>query len=80
MERKVNFVVEVKEGREYKETYVCLNEIDVYRDLSHELINKKIHNCTYIKSIKRIPLYDGFQKIIVTYDNKMRRVYTVENN
>jgi hypothetical protein len=45
-----------------------------------DMVNKKICACTYIKSIKRTQLYTGFEKITVTYDNDVRRVYTIESH
>ena len=51
----------------------------IYKDLAKSLIAKKINRCTYIRSIKRIPNYDGTQTIVVTHDNGVKAVYTVEN-
>ena len=51
----------------------------IYKDLAKCLIDKKINKCTYIRSIKRIPNYDGTQTIVVTHDNGVKAVYTVEN-
>lgn len=54
-------------------------EEDVYKSLASELIAKKINCCSYIKSIKRRQLYNGFIEITVNYDNGGRRIYTVKN-
>lgn len=79
MNNKVNFIVEVKIGRVYKAENTCTDTTEVYKALSNDIIAKKVNGCTYIKSIRREPLYNGYQRIIVTYDNKVRRVYTVES-
>ena len=85
----VNMVIQVKEGRTWKDkSYEVSNHLlvnwteierEIYDSLTKDLIAKKLNKCTYIKSIKRIPLYNGFQRITVTYDNDVRRIYTVEN-
>lgn len=80
MTNKVNFVIEVKNGKTYKTTRVCEDRAEVYESLSRDVINKKICACTYIKSIKRVQLYTGFEKIIVTYDNGVRCTYTIESH
>ena len=51
----------------------------VYKDLAEELINKKINACTYIKSIRREQLYNGFINITVLYDHGGKRIYTINN-
>lgn len=71
------FVYEEKRGSKYTQTFECHDGERTYRDLSNELIAKKINACTWIRSIKRIPLYNGFDRITVTYDHGGRRVYTV---
>jgi hypothetical protein len=77
----VNYIYEEKQGRNYVETFRCEDEKTVYADLAHELISKKLNECSWIKSIKRTPLYNGFDKITVSYDHgKGRRVYTVSSH
>lgn len=73
----INYVYEEKQGRNYVETFRCDDVTRVYDDLAHELISKKINECRWIRSISRKPLYNGFDKITVTYDHGGRRVYTV---
>lgn len=54
---------------------------EVWKDLAHELMAKKLERCTYIRSIKRVNNYDGTHTIIVSYAADCgggRRVYTVE--
>ena len=80
MNNKVNMTIEVKNGRQYEVTRICENRAEVYESLSRDMINKKICGCTYIKSIKRVNLYNGFEKITVSYDNDVRRIYTIESH
>lgn len=75
--RTIQKIVEIKEGRNWAASYTETNEAEIYKSLATDLINKKIHAAAYIKSIKRVPNYDGTQKITVTYDNDCRAVYTV---
>lgn len=76
---EIKRVFEVKEGRTWKEEFACTDTAEVYKWLAEELIAKKINACTYIRSIKRDNLYNGFQRITVAYDNGGRSVYTVKN-
>ena len=71
--------VELKQGKKWIEEYTTTNDIEIYQSLSDDLIAKKINQCSYIKSIKRTPLYNGYQKILVTYDNDCRAIYIVKN-
>lgn len=76
--REIKFVVEEKIGRTYEVIHTCNDEKQVYEDLAHELIAKKINQCTYIRSIKRHNNYDGTENITVSYDNNVRRIYTIK--
>ena len=76
----INYVVEVKNNGKYEQTNICNDRTQVYESLSNDLISKKLCNCTYIKSIKRIQLYNGYVKIVVSYDNDVRRTYTIESH
>lgn len=77
---KIKVVYEKKEGRTYTETWRSENPEEVYERLSHSLIAKKLNNCGWIRSIKRVPLYNGFDRITVTHDNGGRDVYTVASH
>lgn len=77
MTREIKKEVQVKQGRNWVAGYTSLNAADVYSDLSHDLIAKKLNSCTYIKSIKRTNNYDGTQTITVNYDNETRSIYTI---
>ena len=80
MNNKVNMTIEVKNGKTYEVTRVCEDRAYVYESLARDMVNKKICCCTYIKSIKRVNLYNGFEKIIVSYDNNVRTTYTIESH
>ena len=80
MKREISMTNYVKSGRTWKESYTNTNPADVYESLSMALINKKIHACSYIKSIKRVNNYDGTQSITVNYDNGVKTVYIVANH
>lgn len=77
--REIKYLVQEKQGRNYVDVHVCNNEKEVYKQLSHDLIAKKINCCTYIKSIKRVNNYDGTINVTVMYSNNVRRIYTVED-
>lgn len=72
--------VEIKEGKEWKYSHVIMDEKEVYNSLAHDLISKKINCCQWIKSIKRIPNYNGSQTIKVTYNNNVRATYIVSDH
>lgn len=80
MNLEVSKSIYTKEGREWKQTYTTTNAAEVYEDLAQALISKKINACSYIKSIKRVPLYNGLQKINVLYDNGVKVVFTVADH
>ena len=72
-------VFEVKEGRVWRKSFITTDPTEVYKFLAEELIAKKINACSYIRSIKRTNLYNGYQKIVISYDNGDRAVYTIKN-
>lgn len=76
---KVKLVFEEKRGSEYVPTWETDDVNRVYEGLTHELISKKICGCTYIKSITRKQLYNGFIRVTVAYGNG-RRVYTINEH
>lgn len=78
--KTISRTAEKKRGKKWIETFKQTEPVEVYRDLMHDLINKKICCASYIKSIKRTNNYDGTQTIIVTYDNECRSIYIVENH
>ena len=76
----VNFIYEEKKNGKFVETFRCEDEQRVYDDLSHELIAKKINGCSWIRSIKRNQLYNGFIQIVISYDHGGRRTYTIREH
>ena len=77
--REIKRVIEIKNGSKWGLSHVVTDETEIYKCLSTDLIAKKLNNCSYIKSIKRIPNYDGTQTITVDYGNGCRSIYTVIN-
>ena len=80
MTREIKRVTESKKNGKYEVTYTLTDVTEVYKSLAQALIAKKINNCSYIKSIKRVNNYDGTQNITITYDNNVRNIYTVEQH
>jgi hypothetical protein len=72
-------ITEVKHGKKWIPENEITEETLVYKYLSNDLIAKKLNQCSYIKTIKRTPNYDGTQTIVVTYNNDCRSIYTVKN-
>lgn len=72
--------LQVRQGKSWTTTYTTDNETDIFKSLSNDLIAKKLCNCTYIRSIKRIQNYNGTITIIVTYDNETRSIYTIQDH
>lgn len=79
MNNEIIKITEVKEGNKYIETYRTTDALTVYEDLSKALIGKKLNACQYIRSIKRVPLYNGYQEIVVYYTNNVRSTFIVAN-
>lgn len=80
---KVHVKFEKKNGRGYNgytTTWETYDAARIYDDLAHEIIAKKINQCTWIRSIKRQPLYTGYDRIIITMDNGDRKVYTITSH
>lgn len=77
--KEIKKVVEIKNGKTWEVSFILTDEKEVYESLAQDLINKKLNQCTFIKTIKRIPNYDGTQSITVNYNNDTRAVYTVKN-
>lgn len=78
--KEVYRIIELKEGSKWIESRKETDALEIYRSLAFDLINKKIHNASFIRSIKRVPQYDGTQKITVTYDNQVRSIYQIADH
>lgn len=77
---EIKKIIEVKEGKKWIESLVVTDEKEVYDNLARDMISKKINCCQWIKSIKRIPNYNGSQTIKVTYDNNVRATYVISDH
>ena len=66
-----------KEGKKWVESAKTYNADVVKDSLLSDLISKKINKCTYIKSIKKVNLYNGFSRFIVYYDNSVKSEYII---
>ena len=71
--------VYIKENNKYIETYSTTDPETIYRRLTEELISKKINCCKWIRSIKRVCLYNGFQKITVLQNNGCKSEYIIKD-
>ena len=64
-----------KEGKNsWRVTFTDNNETNVFRSLASDLTAKKLNNCSYIKTIKRVQKYTHCE-ITVSYDNNTKNVY-----
>lgn len=64
----------------YETTHTTTDAAQVYERLALDLVAKKVNACSYIKSIKRRPNYNGTCEITVTYDNRTRALYTIADH
>lgn len=71
--------VYIKDGKNYVETYSSTDPETIYKRLTSCLIAKKINCCKWIRSIKRVNLYNGYQKITVLQDNGVKDEYIVKD-
>ena len=71
--------VYIKDGKNYVETYTTTDPANIYQRLTNTLIAKKINCCKWVRSIKRVNLYNGYQKITVLQDNGVKEEYTIKD-
>ena len=71
--------VYIKENNTYMETYATTDPLTIYQRLTNTLIAKKINCCLWVKSIKRVNLYNGYQKIIVLENNGCKSEYIIKD-
>ena len=76
--RKEQILVQDKINGKWKTINTIFDPVEIHKQLAHDIIAKKLHKCTYIRTIKDICNYDGTRNVIITYDNNVRRVYTIE--
>lgn len=77
-ENRIYMSIEEKNNGKYQEIRRVTDPAEVEHDLMHDLIAKKLHACTYIRSIKDRTNYDGTRTITITYTNDVRRIYRIE--
>lgn len=72
--------MEVKEGKNWIETYSTTDEVDVLEWLVNDLISKYMFKSRTIKRIKELNNYDGTRTITVYYEGNQaaRSVYIVK--
>ena len=75
--RTISKVLQVKDGKCYKEIYRTENEAEVYEALANDLIAKNLNNTSSIKNIRKNDNYDGTQEIIIIYATEVQAIYTV---
>ncbi len=71
-------VLQKRDGDKWIETARTNDYTSIYYHLARDIAAKKLNGCTWIKSIKRVQLYNGFIKIIVTQFNNYRTIYVVK--
>lgn len=74
MDEKYTAVLEKKESKSYSFVSTKVGK-EIMESLAKELYSHYVLKAKWIKSVKRIPKYDGFQHIIITYYNDFRTVY-----
>lgn len=76
MENVLYRTFEIKNGRQWTETYRTEDRAKVYEDLAHELLNLKVFKMTCYKRITQHDNYDGTRTIVI-YQDTGRSVYRV---
>ena len=67
-----------KDGSKWTQGYIDTDITSVYKSLASDMVHKKLHKCTYIRSIKDTPLYyNDMRRITVYFDNAVKAVYYV---
>ena len=76
--REMQRLVEQKVNNAWVETFRETDENKIWESLAKDLIAKKLHKATWIKSVRDSSNYDGTRDITVYYDNGVRSIYTVK--
>lgn len=71
--------VYIRENNKYIETYATTDPETIYRRLTNTLIAKKINCCKWVRSIKRVNLYNGYQQITVLENNGCKEEYIIQD-
>ena len=77
MENIIYRSFEIKEGRNWRETYRTEDRAKVYEDLANELLNLKVFKSNYYKRMTQHNNYDGTRTIII-YQDTGRSVYRIK--
>lgn len=73
IEKTINGKYEiVNSGEDFTKEYLC-------EKLMEEMKEKYLCKATWVKNIKRENRFNGTEKVIVTYDNGYRTIYTIES-
>lgn len=75
--RQIYRTFEVKDGRNWKETYRTEDRAKVYEDLACELLNLKVFKSPVYNRMTQHSNYDGTCTIII-YQDRGRSVYVVK--
>lgn len=75
--RTVKRTFEVKDGKQWRETYCTEDRAKVYEDLATELMNLKVFKSPVYKRMTQHTNYDGTRTVII-YQNNGRSVYIIE--
>lgn len=76
--REMQRLVEQKVNNAWVETFRETDENKIWESLAKDLIAKKLHKATWIRSVRDNSNYDGTRDITVYYDNGVRAIYTVK--
>lgn len=69
-----------KNGNKWEKTFETYSIETVKNKLLYDLINKNLCKCLYIKSIKRVNHFDGWQTVTVYYDNGVKTEYFIKSH
>ena len=69
-------IFEVKEGKNWKETYRTENRAEVYEALANDLLYLKVFKSPIYKKLVQRNNYDGTRTVIIYQDNG-RSVYRI---
>ena len=79
MYNKIEMITEVKDSNKWRESFRSDNIPYIHERVAHDLLAKYMQKCRWILRMNRTQLYNGFEKIVVTYNNKCRNTYIVES-
>ena len=75
--KNISRTFEVKDGRNWRETYRTEDPLMVYEGLANELMYLKVFRSSAYKRMTQHSNYDGTRTVII-YQNAGRSVYTVK--